>query len=193
MTDFLYSIDLNVFYFINHTLANPFFDKFFPFITEVKHWYLAYIILWLILFIKGGRIGKITAITILLAITFSDQFSSHVIKNLVCRIRPCNVLTDVRLLVSSTDSFSFPSSHAVNNFTIAVLMLRIFPKYTWVLLITAFLVVLSRPYVGVHYPSDILGGAIIGSIVGYGFSILVKLVDDYFNKRAYRKENDIKN
>lgn len=188
MIDFLYSIDLNVFYFINHTLANSFFDKFFPFITEVKNWYLAYIILWLILFIKGGRIGKITAVAVLVAIIFSDQFSSHFLKDIAARIRPCNALPDVRLLVTSTGSYSFPSSHAVNNFTIAVLLMRIFPKYKWILLTTAFVVILSRPYVGVHYPSDILGGALIGSLIGYCFSLLVKSVDSYFNKRSLRKE-----
>lgn len=188
MTDFLYSIDLQVFYFINHTLANSFFDKFFPFITEIKHWYLVYIISWLILFIKGGRLGKITAIVVLLTITCADQISSHVIKDLVGRIRPCNALTDVRLLVSSTGSFSFPSSHAVNNFAIAVLLLRIFPKYKWVLLISAFLIALSRPYVGVHYPSDIAAGAIIGGFIGYGFSFLVFALNNRFNKNTLTKD-----
>ena len=45
MIDFLYSIDVSIFYLVNHTISNPVFDKFFVFITEVKHWYIAYIIL----------------------------------------------------------------------------------------------------------------------------------------------------
>jgi undecaprenyl-diphosphatase len=192
MTDFLYSIDLHLFYFINHTMSNKVFDKFFPFITEIKHWYLAYLILWLILFIKGGRIGKITAIAIIFAITFSDQFSSHFIKDLFARVRPCNILPDVRLLISSTDSFSFPSSHAVNNFTIAVLLLRIFPKYKWVLLISAFLIALSRPYTGVHYPSDIFFGALIGSAVGYGFSYLVIAADKWLAGKNFLRNKSNK-
>lgn len=187
MSDFLYNIDLQVFYFINHTMSNKVFDRFFPFITEIKHWYLAYLILWLILFIKGGRLGKIAAVAIILAITFSDQLSSHFLKDLFARVRPCNILPDVRLLISSTDSFSFPSSHAVNNFTIAVLLLRIFPKYKWVLLISAFLIALSRPYVGVHYPSDIFFGALIGSAIGYGFSWLVIAADKWFAGRNFFK------
>jgi len=191
MTDFLYNIDLQIFYFINHTLSNKLFDKFFPFITEIKHWYLAYIILWSILFFKGGRLGKITAVTILLAITFSDQFSSHFLKDIFQRVRPCNFLPDVRLLVSSTDSFSFPSSHAVNNFTIAFLVMRIFPKYKWILLTSAFLVSFSRPYVGVHYPSDIFFGGLIGASVGYGFSYLVKWADKWFeNKNLLKSKNN---
>jgi len=189
MTDFLYNIDLQVFYFINHFMANKLFDKFFPFITEVKHWYLAYIILWLILFIKGGKAGKITALAIIAAITFSDQFSSHFLKDIVGRIRPCNALSDVRLLVSCTDSFSFPSSHAVNNFTIAVLLLRVFKKYKWILLISAFLVALSRPYVGVHYPSDILGGAVIGAAIGWGFAELVLIINKKTDKISLKNKS----
>lgn len=189
MIDFLYNLDLQTFYFINHSLANPLFDKFFPFITEIKNWYLTYIILWLILFFKGGRIGKITAIAIIFAITVSDQLSSHVLKDMVARIRPCNALPDVRTLVPFTNSFSFPSSHAVNNFTIAVLLLRIFPKLKWILLISAFLIAFSRPYVGVHYPSDIIAGAIIGSIIGYIFSYIVLWIDNWFIKRIKPDSN----
>ncbi len=188
MIDFLYNIDLQVFYFINQTLSNRLFDKFFPFITEVKHWYLVYLILWLILFIKGGRIGKITAVAIILAITVSDQISSHFLKDLFARIRPCNALPDVNILASCTESFSFPSSHAVNNFTIALLLLRIYPKLKWILLISAFLIAFSRPYCGVHYPSDILGGAVIGSLMGYLFSLLVIYADKWMAGKNFRKK-----
>ena len=183
MLDLLYQLDVNVFYFINHTLANPVFDKFFPFITEVKNWYIAYIILFLILVIKGGRIGRIAAIGSLLLITASDQFSSFFIKHLVERIRPCNALPDVRLLVGATQSYSFPSSHAVNNFAAATYFYKIFPKYKWPLFIVAFLLAFSRPYVGVHYPSDIIGGAIIGIGIGYLFAKIIIKVDSLFNKQ----------
>lgn len=186
MIDFLYNIDLQVFYFINHTLSNRLFDKFFPYITEVKHWYLVYLILWLILIIKGGRIGKITAVAIILAITASDQISSHFLKDLFARVRPCNVLPDVNVLASCTESYSFPSSHAVNNFTIALLLLRIYPKLKWILLTSAFLIAFSRPYCGVHYPSDILGGAVIGSIIGYLFSLLVIYTDKWIAGKNFR-------
>lgn len=171
MIDFLYSIDLSIFYFINDTISNSFFDKFFPFITNVKHWYLVYIVLWFVLLIKGGKIGKIAAIGIILVITASDQFSSNLLKNLFERIRPCNALDDVNLLVNCSRSYSFPSSHAVNNFAVAFYFYKLYPKLKWVLFITAFLVALSRPYVGVHYPFDILIGAFIGMAIGYILAI----------------------
>lgn len=183
MIDWLYQLDVKLFYFINHTLSNPVFDKFFPFITEVKHWYVAYFILLALCFIKGGRVGKIAAITVIILITVTDQFSSFFLKNLLARIRPCNVLPDVNLLVNCTESFSFPSSHAVNNFAAAVFFAKLFPKYKSVLYTTASLMALSRVIVGVHYPSDIVGGAIIGSAFGYLFSLVVIKIDKTLSQR----------
>ncbi len=183
MIDFLYKIDLGIFYFINHTMANSVFDKFFPFITNLQNWIIAYVILLLILFIKGGRLGKIAGIGIILVIAVADQLSSNLLKHYFQRIRPCNALNDVRLLVGKTSSFSFPSSHAVNNFAAAVFFLKLFPKYKWALLIVASLLAFSRPYVGVHYPFDIVIGAIIGSIIGYFFALLALKVDNYISTK----------
>jgi undecaprenyl-diphosphatase len=183
MLDFFYSIDLSVFYFINHSLANSIFDKFFIFITEVKNWYITFVILWFICFFKGGKIGKIAAIITLILITVSDQLSSFVIKNLVVRIRPCNALPDVRILAGCTTSFSFPSSHAVNNFAVAVFFYKIFPKLKWILFTVASLIAISRIYVGRHYPSDVVGGAIIGAVIGYIFAIIALQIDQFFKNK----------
>ena len=187
MADFLYSIDVSIFFFINYSIANPLFDKLFVFITEVKYWFIAYIILWFICFFKGGRIGKIAAVLMLILITVSDQLSSFVIKNLFERIRPCNVLPNVRALTGCSDSFSFPSSHAVNNFAAAVFFYKIFPNLKWILFIVAFLIAFSRVYVGRHYPSDILGGAIIGSAIGYAFAFIALHFDNYLSKKGQNK------
>jgi undecaprenyl-diphosphatase len=184
--DFLLNIDISVFYFINHTLSNPLFDKFFPFITDPKNWFIAYTILYLTLIIKGGKRGRIAAVVLILLVAASDQLSSNLLKNLFERIRPCNALPDVRILVGCTGSYSFPSSHAVNNFSVAVFFSRLYPKYKITFIIAASLVALSRPYVGVHYPSDILGGALIGSAVGYIFSRIALGIEEKINKRFVR-------
>lgn len=192
MGEFFYQIDLAVFYFINHTLSNTLFDKFFVFITDVKNWFITYIVLYLILIIKGGKRGRISSIILILLVITSDQLSSFYLKNLFARIRPCNVLNDVNLLVGCTNSFSFPSSHAVNNFAVALFFSKLFPKYKWILISIASLIALSRPYVGVHYPSDILGGAIIGIILGILFSYPVKFIEKYLegkNKKGNNYEN----
>lgn len=183
MLEFLYQIDLKFLYFINHTLSNPFFDKLFPFITDVKHWYIAYIILFLILIVKGGRIGRIAAVAIILLIITTDQFNSFFLKNLVGRIRPCNIYSDLNVLVTCTESFSFPSSHAVNNFGAAIFFTKIFPKYKWSVFSVAILMAFSRPYVGIHYPSDVIGGALIGMIFGYIFAFIVIKIDSFISMK----------
>lgn len=181
--DFLYQLDVTIFYFINHTLSNPFFDKLFPFLTEVKNWYIAYLILFLIMIIKGGRLGRIAAIGIIFLITVSDQLSSSIIKSLFERIRPCNALENVNILVTCTESFSFPSSHAVNNFAAAIFFTLIFPKFRKWFFTVAILQALSRPYVGVHYPSDIIVGALIGAVLGYFFGWLTLKINSYFREK----------
>jgi undecaprenyl-diphosphatase len=178
MIEFLYNLDVAIFYFINSSIANPVFDKLFVTLTNVNNWYITYIILWGICFFKGGKIGKIAAILAIFLITASDQFSSHLLKPMVERTRPCNVLEEVNILVSCTKSYSWPSSHAVNNFAAAVFFALLFPKLKYVLFSFAFLVALSRPYVGVHYPSDIVAGALIGSGIGYLFAIAARKINE---------------
>ncbi len=167
MTEFLYSIDLSIFYFFNHTLSAGFLDKFFSILTSVNNWYIAYVILLGISFFKGGRKGKLAVAGIILLIIVSDQLGYRVLKEFFQRPRPCDVLTDVVTPLGCTGTFSFPSNHALNNFTAAFFFYLLFPKLKWVLFITAALVSISRVYLGLHYPSDIIGGAIIGSALGY--------------------------
>jgi len=178
--DFLYSIDLAVFYFFNHTISTGFLDKFFSIITDVNKWYIAYIILIGIAFLKGGRRGKIAVIGLILLIIVTDQTGYRVLKELFERVRPCNVLIDVITPVGCAGGFSFPSNHALNNFAAAVFLLRLFPNYKWIFLVVAILVSISRIYLGVHYPSDVIGGAIIGAAFGYLFSIAALKLEQYF-------------
>ena len=193
MSDFFYQIDLSIFYFINHSLSNLVFDKFFVFITDVKNWYITYLILYFILIIKGGKRGRISALILIFLIVVSEQLSSVFLKNLFGRIRPCNVLDDVNLLVGCTDSFSFPSSHAVNNFAVAIFFGKLFPKYKWILISVASLIAFSRPYVGVHYPSDILGGAVIGWLLGILFSYFVMLIEKFYDEKIKRGKSNNEN
>lgn len=167
MIEFLYSIDVAVFRFINSTLANPVTDKFMPFITDVKNWYLLYVFLWFLILFKGGRYRVGLAIGMILLVTISDQLSSFVLKSLFERPRPCKVLENVHLLVTCTDSYSFPSSHAVNNFSAFMFFSYFYRHLKWILFGVATVMALSRIFVGVHYPSDVLGGALIGILIGY--------------------------
>ena len=179
MLDFFYSIDVQIFYFFNHILSIGFLDKFFAMITNVNNWYIAYIVLLGIAFIKGGLRGKLAVAMIIILIIVTDQLGYKVIKEFFQRMRPCIALTDVLTPLGCNGTYSFPSNHALNNFAAATFFYRLFPKLKWILFITAFLVSLSRVYLGLHYPSDIIGGAIIGSAFGYIFSFAALKLEEY--------------
>lgn len=178
--EILQSIDSSLFYFINVTLANPVTDKFMPFITERNHWFIFYVLIWFYLFVKGGAKGRVAAIMIIFVILASDQFSENVLKPCFHRTRPCHVLENVNLLINCSESFSFPSNHAVNNFAAAALFSYFYKGMKYVLYGGAFIVAISRVTCGVHYPFDVAGGAIIGILVALGFIHLWKIVDSKF-------------
>lgn len=193
MADFLYSIDLSIFYFFNHTISTGFLDKFFSIITNVNNWYVAYVILLFICYFKGGTKGKIAVLGIVLLVLFTDQIGHKVLKEIVQRIRPCNALSDVITPLGCNGTFSFPSNHALNNFAAATFFYILFPRLKWALFITASLISVSRVYLGLHYPSDILGGAIIGSCFGYIFALGVLKIDSIVKKRKYKSEKSNNN
>jgi len=192
MIDFLYSIDLEIFYFFNHTLSAGFLDRFFSLITNVNNWYVAYVILLGISFVKGGKKGKIAAIGVIILIIFSDQINFRILKEFFQRARPCITLNDVITPLGCNGTFSFPSNHALNNFAAAVFFYRFFPNLKWILFTTATLVAVSRVYLGLHYPSDILGGAIIGTAFGYLFAFIALKLNGYFKEKENLISTEVK-
>lgn len=169
MLDFFQSLDRTLFYFGNRSLQNPLFDVVMPFITDLNKNIFAIIvvgILWILLIVKGGKNGRLAAILLLPAVALSDQINSSFLKFLIERPRPCSALPNVHLLVGCGSGYSFPSSHAVNNFACAILLSYFLPRWTWAFFTFAAVVSYSRIYVGVHYPADVLAGAIVGLLCG---------------------------
>ncbi len=174
MVEFFSHIDLQLFYLGNHTLQNGVFDFLMPFLTDLNKKPPALVLvglLWVFMLVKGGKTGRSAALLLVPAIVLSDQLNSSFLKYLIERPRPCHVLPDVRLLVSCGSGYSFPSSHAVNNFAGAVVLSFFLPRGGWAFFLFAATVAFSRVYVGVHYPSDIIAGAVVGLVVG-GFVLL---------------------
>ena len=180
MANVFYSIDLSILYFFNHTLSCKALDSFFLLITNVNHWYIAYSILLGICFVKGGTKGKLAVAGVLLLIIFADQFSHRVLKEIFLRPRPCNALGDIITPAGCNGTYSFPSNHAFNNFAAATFFFILYKNLKWILFTTATLIALSRIYLGLHYPSDVLAGAAFGVLFGYLFAMLVLSVNNYF-------------
>ena len=178
MLNFLNTIDTALFRFINGSLSNPTFDVMMPFLTDLNKQrtvlvFVAALLLWMI--IRGKRNVRLAAILLIITIVISDQLSSSIVKYWFERPRPCRTLQDVHLLVSCGSGFSFPSSHAVNNFAGAILLAFFIPRGKWWFFGFATVIAFSRVYIGVHYPSDVIGGGVIGLICG-GCIIFVFLV-----------------
>jgi len=167
MLDWILQFDTWIFFIINKTLANPAFDIIMPFITNDKAFRIPILITWLALIIFGGKRGRIIAFLIIFTILISDQVSSFVIKPLFARIRPCNALESVRLLVGCSGSYSFTSSHATNMFAAATLFSFFYSKAKYYFFAYAAMIAYSRVYVGVHYPFDVIGGAVLGFVAAW--------------------------
>ncbi|MFV1975299.1 MAG: phosphatase PAP2 family protein [Candidatus Scalindua sp.] len=189
--DVFYSIDLTIFYFFNYTISTGFLDRFFSIITNVHNWYIAYVILIGILLVKGGRMGRLAVVGIILLIIVTDLTGYRVLKELFQRARPCIVLPDVLLPIGCTGAYSFPSNHALNNFAAAAFFTKLFPGYKTVLFVTASLLAISRVYLGLHYPSDIIAGAAIGMVFGYIFAFAILKINDFIDRKYKSKDSTV--
>jgi undecaprenyl-diphosphatase len=156
-------------------------------------WVPLYLAILVFLGIKYKRKFLIIIIFIILAATLADQ-SSVIVKNIVQRLRPCHepsIMGIVHLVNGECGGvYGFVSSHATNTFDVALLSLSFIKKrwYSISIILWASIICYSRVYIGVHYPGDVLCGAILGSFIGWGTYKLYMLTDNnilknrpYFN------------
>jgi undecaprenyl-diphosphatase len=154
----LVNMDVTIFYFCNLYLQNPFFDVLMPVIT-LAGTQIFWVLICIGLFVFGGEKGKNTAILCLLSL-FLGFFASELLKIVFARPRPYEVLQGVHYFMD-VQNFAFPSGHATAAFTGST-VIGVKYGHLALLLGLASLVAFSRVYMGVHYPSDVLFGAILG-------------------------------
>lgn len=169
----LQQLDRVIFDFINRDCAHPVLDVFFSFWTDFQKTAAFYIlvagIIGFLIFKKNYKEIFYVALSSLGAL-LADGINSKVLKPFFARPRP----TEVILRTAEQGSYSFPSSHAVDAFFIATILGLYFPKTRKFLFPLVSLTAISRVYCGVHYPGDILIGALTGIILAYSFYYFVR-------------------
>jgi 4-amino-4-deoxy-L-arabinose transferase-like glycosyltransferase len=174
------AIDTFLFFLINRTLHNNIFDSVMPFVTARP--YLIFLPLYFWLLLKDRKKAFIALILGFASLCISD-WTANILKHYFERIRPCNALDGVRVLVGCTRSFSMPSNHAVNSFAFITPFYALSKnRIRYAFIAAAALVGFSRVYVGVHYPSDVLAGALLGIML----SICVIGLYKWSSKRSER-------
>ena len=171
------NIELSILDWIQ-TLHTPFLDKIMVFITRLGDAGIIWIVLSIVLLLipKTRKSGAVMVAALVVDVVLCNI----VLKNLVARTRPYDVNTGVHLLVAKLHDYSFPSGHTAASFTAVVALSFAGEKRAWkAALVLACLIAFSRMYLYVHYPTDVLGGVLVGILAGYGGYRVVKALEQY--------------
>ena len=163
------------------TLHTPVMDKLMTSVTKLGDAGIFWIIL-TVLFLLIPKMRK-TGVVMAAALIIDLLLCNVLLKNFVARTRPYDVNTGIQLLVAKLRDYSFPSGHTAASFASAAALYFAVEKKLWKpALVLACLIAVSRLYLYVHYPTDVLGGVVIGIIAGYLGYRLVKVLEDKFSR-----------
>jgi undecaprenyl-diphosphatase len=161
-------IDQIAFQLINRDMSQPFLDVFFPFITDLhktEFFRVVFVPLFAAILIISSRLrGFIILLGLIVWLSLND-FLGGLAKDFWQRPRPFKTLEVIQR--SGAGGYSFPSNHAMNMFCLTFFLAVFFPRIRWFLFPFATLIAVSRIYNGVHYPSDVIAGALAGAAIGH--------------------------
>ena len=186
------SFDHRVLYAVNHSMRNSVMDQIMPIITKLGDKGIFWIALALILLIpkKTRRTGAAMAVAMVIGLVIGNGL----LKNLFMRTRPYDAagaaVPRSKLLIAPLDDYSFPSGHTLVSFEAATALFKDHTVYGFMAYVLAILIAFSRLYLQVHYPSDVLGGAILGFLFGLLGSRIVKSIGDGIDNRRARKQEE---
>ncbi|HJA35097.1 MAG TPA: phosphatase PAP2 family protein [Firmicutes bacterium] len=161
-----------------------FLDRFFPLFTRLGDhgWFYILVAALLLLIPKTRRAG----LTMAIALIFCLVCGNLLLKPLVARVRPYDANGFTGLLVPPLSDFSFPSGHTFGAFAVAVSLLYHYKRAGIAACAAAALMAFSRLYLYVHYPSDVLGGILLGSAAAF---VAHRLVERLYRKKAQSRKN----
>lgn len=158
--EWLTNIDFQILDWIQANMRSPFFDWLMPKLSLLGEWGLIWIVIGIVLlfFRKTRR----TAVIMLVSAAVVLLVGELLLKNTVCRVRPCNVRPYIDIPVRRPTSYSFPSGHTSTAFACSTAIFLHRRTFGILTVILAFLIAFSRLYNYVHFPSDVLAGALLG-------------------------------
>ena len=158
------NLDWSILQGIQHSMVCPFLDVLMPKITAWGNggaiWLLA----------AGGLLCtkkyRKQGVLLLGGLALGALIGNGVLKHLIARPRPCWLDSSVHLLIASPSDYSYPSGHTLASAVGASMLTMTNRRFGWAAIPVAVLIAFSRLYLYVHFPSDILGGAILGVLIG---------------------------
>lgn len=181
MLEFILELDWKLFHLINSTWTAPWADSFFPFVTDlhktpVFKFIFVPAMIALFIWLRGLKQGLVIFLFCLLSVLTADGIGNHGFKKTFERSRPGDTPGLEVNVRAPYGGYSFVSNHSANMFGFATFTAIIFPPSAVPVLGLATLIGYSRVYNGVHFPTDILGGAFIGILCAVFFAFCCKRV-----------------
>ena len=181
----LQSLDTNLLLFCNRGIINSWFDVLMPVLSYQGYLLATPFLIYIIIrgSIRDSTEGKrhiltaLSTIVIACGAVYLGVLTEDFLKEQIGRMRPCKVIEGIRLISNCPKSFSMPSGHAISSFAFALplyYMTRVFIPWRWRIypLVLASMIAFSRLYLGVHYPADVMAGALLGATIGITLSWL---------------------
>ena len=167
-------LDFRILDWIQANLRTPWMDWLMPRISALGNAGMIWIVLAVIFLLR--RPTRRWGMTMAVGLLGSLLVCNLVLKNAVARPRPCWINQEIALLIAVPKDYSFPSGHTTAGFITSVVLLRCHRRVGLCALFLAALVAFSRLYLYVHFPTDVLGGALIGAAVGFAAVELCRMV-----------------
>lgn len=167
--------------FIQNHLRTPVGDAVMPIITRLGNGGILWVATGFLLLVS--RKHRKTGVMVLAALAIEYLLCNVWLKNAVAAARPCDLNQSVQLLIARPRDYSFPSGHTGASFAAVTALYLWKERYWYLALIPAILIAFSRMYLYVHFPTDILGGIVVGVVSGFLAFGCVRLFSSWYGKR----------